>query len=586
MFSIPRLIGLSGLILAASANADTVFRVGTGPQCTHATIQAAIDAAANDGNQPSLIRISNSLSYTNQALRISDRESLELRGGFAQCADVAPSQAYTRISGAGGTQQTVIAVVGNYPALVRLVALEITGGDAEDHEYGGGVYARHGGLLSIVASEIHHNRAGYGGGIAIEGVGTELALRNDVLVHDNGASAEGGGAYCRDGMVTVVAQNSGFLFNNAVTEGGGLRLNHCSADLASNGPWNAGTLYANTAYLGAGLSASDSVVRIYSNIANAPNRISGNRASSKGGGMIIRNRSQITLWDTLLEGNSASSGAAAFVYSNVAFDPRLRLRSARTRDAETPASAVACVSGLVCNRVTGNTARGSAVEAAEGAAFLYDWSSPSSCSFPFSCFWPRGFVADADVLDAQFDRNQGASLIYYRQHYNHYAIVQSLLFGNTVSDALIKTGDDDKVWLTHNTISHNNVLGALVRAPNVEFRCDLLNQTGVLHQGSGEQTGQYLLMPSTAQWPASTTVFQGAPRFLDVSRDNFRLYGGGSRSDPLPSIGTDMADQCGVFARAADQDGQTRPIDVAGVDQFGRIDVGAFEARPNVFIPF
>lgn len=144
--------------------------------------------------------------------------------------------AATRIDGAGGTAQSVIAVVGSYRSRVRLAALEITGGDAENHEYGGGVYARHGGILAIVASSIHGNRAGYGGGVAIDGNGTVLQLGDDVLIYSNSAYSEGGGGYCRQGAVQLRAQGSGFLDNNALGEGGGLRLNQCDADLAGNGP--------------------------------------------------------------------------------------------------------------------------------------------------------------------------------------------------------------------------------------------------------------------------------------------------------------------------------------------------------------
>lgn len=560
--------------------ANTEFRVGSGPSCTHSTIQSALDAAANDGNLPSLVIVTRSLSYTNQALRIADRESLELRGGYERCTDSAPTASYTRIDGSGGSLQSVIAVVGNYPALVRLAGLEIVGGDAESHEYGGGVYARHGGLLAIVASSIHDNHAGFGGGVAVAGSGTTLALRDNVLIYANGAVREGGGAYCHDGVVSLYAQGSGFFNNNALDEGGGLRLNNCDAELAGNGPFNAGVLYGNTSYIGAGLSASNADVRVYSRYAGAPNRIGYNRASSAGGGFALRDASSITLWDTIIEGNSASIGAAGWAYSSTASDPKIRMRSARNRDSLTPVTAVACASGSNCNRVSGNTARGTANAPGEGAAFYYDWSSPSSCNFPFACFWPEGFVADADIQDAQIDRNRGNSLIYYRQHYDHYAIAQSLIFANTVSDALIKTGDDDKLWLSQSTLTGNSVGAAVARSPHLDLRCAIVNQTGVIHTGGGTRTIQYVLVPSTTQLPANTSVFQGVPRFRAPASDDFRLFPGIVRADPVPSIGIDIAASCGVFERGQDLDGLSRPVDLgAAPNQFGSVDLGPYEAR-------
>jgi hypothetical protein len=567
--------------LMSDAVAANVLRVGTGPGCTHATIQSALNAAANDGHDPTSIMITRSLSYTDQALRINDREAIELIGGFERCADTAPGSGYTRIDGTGGAQQTVIAVVGSYPSSVALSGLEITGGDAEDHEYGGGVYARHGGLLSVANSAIHGNRAGRGGGIAVEGQGTTLALRDNVLIYDNGALYEGGGAYCRDGDVFVFAVNSGLFNNNAVNEGGGLRLNNCNAELATNGPYNVGILYGNTAYDGAGLSALNSAVKVYSLRSNAPNRIGYNRASSRGGGILLRDASSITLWDTVIEGNSASAGAAGWAYSSVTADPKFRLRSARNRDAETPIGAVACASGVNCNRVTGNVARVSGNGLGEGAAFYYDWSVPSSCQFPFYCFWPEGFVANADIQDAQIDRNSGHSLIYFRQHNDHYGIAQSLIFGNTLRDAMIKTGDDDKVWIAQTTITGNTVVGALVRAPHLDLRCVVANQSGQIHQGSGETAAQFVLMPDTAQLPANTTVFQGVPRFVSASNDNFRLYPGQWRVDPSPSPGIDIASGCGVFQRGNDLDGLSRPVDGMAANQFGTFDLGPYEARAS-----
>jgi hypothetical protein len=566
--------------LSTAARADNEFSVGTGPGCTHATIQSALDAAANDGLVPSLIKITRSLSYTQQALRINDREYVELRGGYARCTDTLPDANRTRIDGSGGAKQTVIAVVGNFPSTVRLAGLEIVGGDAEDHEYGGAVYARHGGLLVIAASSIHNNRAGYGGGIAIEGRGTELALRDDVLVYSNSAMYEGGGAWCRDGSIYANARGTGFFNNNALNEGGGLRLRHCDAELASNGPLNAGILYGNTSYNGAGLSATDSVIKVYSVLSNAPNRIAYNRASSNGGGFALRNGSSITLWDTLIEGNTASTGGAGWAYSDTNRDPRIRLRSARNRDAETPITAVACASGVNCNRVTGNLTRVTGSSPGDGAAFYFDWSSPTGCNFPFSCSWPETFVADADIQDAQIDRNSGDSLIYYRQHYDHYRIAQSLFFGNSVSDALIKTGDDDKVWIAQTTITGNNIGSAVVRAPQLDLRCAIVNQAGVIRQGSGALNAQFVLVPSTSQLPSNTSVFQGAPRFVSTANDNYRLFPGQGRLDPVPSPGIDIANGCGVFQRGNDLDGLIRPADIsAAPNQFGTLDLGPYEAR-------
>ena len=177
-----------------------------------------------------LIKITRTLSYTS-------RHCASTIASTWNCAAVTPAArhlpdaGYTRIDGSGGIQQSVIAVVGNYPSTVRLAGLEIVGGDAEDHEYGGAVYARHGGLLAIAASSIHNNRAGYGGGIAIEGRGTELALRDDGCVQQFG-HVRRRRRLCRDGSIYANARGTGFFNNNALNEG----ADYASAIVMPNWP--------------------------------------------------------------------------------------------------------------------------------------------------------------------------------------------------------------------------------------------------------------------------------------------------------------------------------------------------------------
>ena len=84
-------IALVALLLGTwTPNAATDFRVGTGSGCTHATIQAAIDAAAATP-ETDFIRVTRSLDYSDQALEIED-QSLVLEGGYA----TAPPTAQTR----------------------------------------------------------------------------------------------------------------------------------------------------------------------------------------------------------------------------------------------------------------------------------------------------------------------------------------------------------------------------------------------------------------------------------------------------------------------------------------------------------
>lgn len=572
------ILALTACALNSVALADNEFRVGTGAGCTHSTIQAALEAAANDGNTISRVIITRSLSYTNQALRINDRESLTLEGGFNRCSDSSPSAPYTTINGAGGAKQSIISVLGDYPSTVRLSRLELIGGDAEDHEFGGAVYARHGGVLSIVASSIHGNRAGFGGGIAVENQ-TTLLLGEASLVYENGAASEGGGAYCRgQGDVYVIGPNVGLFNNNALHAGGGLRLYGCNAELASNGPLNAGVVFGNSAYNGGGVSLHGGTLKAYTRDANNPTRIGYNHASSDGGAFNLYSGSEVKLWDVIVEGNSAGRGAAAYIYNAADNSAGIRMQSARKRDDNTPIAAVACASSTICNRVTGNRTLDS--NTGEGAAFYFDYYTPWNCQLG-TCFIPNGRGPAASIQNAQFDRNSGRSLIYYRAYHDHYAIAQSVFFLNSASDALIKTGGDDKLWVTQSTFSHNTISGPVLRSAALDLRCSIINQAGTVHQG-GAPIGEFILLPDSNQLPASTTIFQGVPRFVDSANDNYRLYPGNRLE--RGSLGVDLSNgACGVYQLDADLDGRARPLDLSTTpNQFGATDLGPFEAALSV----
>src|SRR5690349_11167855 len=102
-------IALTGLLWATVAPAAvyTVGPTGTAGNCTHNTIQPALNAAAiNPG--PDEIRITNNQIWAAQALTINNHP-VSLTGGFANCLPLAPT-GQTRLSGAGGTAAPVIAV--------------------------------------------------------------------------------------------------------------------------------------------------------------------------------------------------------------------------------------------------------------------------------------------------------------------------------------------------------------------------------------------------------------------------------------------------------------------------------------------
>jgi hypothetical protein len=131
MFALPIVAGLVSGAPAAAA----IYSVGSGPGCTHASIQAAVGAASVTAADDE-IRLSATLAYAQQALLVDEVQgTLTIAGGFASCSDAAPvAGARTPISGNGNLPVLRI----NATRTVSLQSLDISGGGTS--ERGGGIY--------------------------------------------------------------------------------------------------------------------------------------------------------------------------------------------------------------------------------------------------------------------------------------------------------------------------------------------------------------------------------------------------------------------------------------------------------------
>jgi hypothetical protein len=577
------ILAASAMLMANPSFATTIFRVGTGVGCTHASIQDALTAAVNDGNQESEIRITRSLTYTNQALRVTNDRALKLLGGYARCIDEAPTAPHTSISGSGGAKQSVLSFHGW--GEITIDRLDISGGDAEDHEKGGAIYYGTTGFLRVFNSVIHHNRAGLGGGIAIEHPDAVLRIGENVLIHDNYANDRGGGVYCKDAEMLMIASGSGFFYNRALQEGGGMRLQNCDAQIASDGPLGAGVLYNNSAYQGGGMSNTGSDVSIYTWDANRPTRISFNHATSKGGAMMIRDAGIVRLFDTIVEGNSAGDGGVAYLHSDTSHSPHITASSMKDPSTalNAPFLAVPCASHLRCNRFFNNSARANGSTVGEGAIVYSTYETPFLDNI-FVPFIPNGRGTMPDFRMAMVDHNTGNSLFRINQYHDHWAIAQSQITENNVRESLIKANSSDTIHVTQNTISHNTVASSLIKARGLDLRCSIVNQSNRIHEGSS-LFAQFVLVPNSALLPPSTTTLQAVPKFINAAQNDYRLLATDNRSGSEFSPGIDFsASDCGQDGTATDRNGVLRPIDLRLSNQFGSFDLGAYEAFLREFI--
>jgi hypothetical protein len=203
------LASLCAVLLLASmlpARAAT-FTVGGDFQCTHSTIQAALDAA---GQSPGLdtIRIANNQSYTAQALvrgigTGAGGTGLEIIGGFSDCSDTSAS-GNTVISGQGGAEASVLTVNSGETVLRNLSFIR---GDASMVDgRGGGIRfsgTRAGDRLELFDVIVSQNRAAFGGGLQVAGGTVVIGAGTQFVL--NTAQFSGGGVHIRGSSATNVA---------------------------------------------------------------------------------------------------------------------------------------------------------------------------------------------------------------------------------------------------------------------------------------------------------------------------------------------------------------------------------------------
>lgn len=252
---------LGMLILATTAGAAT-FTVGTSGGCTHAGLQAALDAAAANGPGHDEIRLSadqvGSFLVWNQSVSVS--------GGYANCAASTPTS-NTLLSGGGSRVLDISGGTGSF-RFVDLAHLVITGGSAA---YGGGISIGGAAYVTLEDTAVYGNVATEsGGGIYIQGHdGAVLSLDQGSSVMSNsapnGARGNGGGIACFEDVAAsaVVALLDAFIYDNdAGVDGGGLYLSGCDLTSYSGGALRG--IVGNRARRGGGVAArGGALVRFY-----------------------------------------------------------------------------------------------------------------------------------------------------------------------------------------------------------------------------------------------------------------------------------------------------------------------------------
>jgi hypothetical protein len=280
--------GLHGTLLAVTLAASSplafafnVYKVGGDSACAYGAIQDAIDAAASNPGED-YVWIANDQSYSDQHVVITDQDVI-VEGGFTDCTQDEPT-GQTLVNGTSG--HSVFEIEGS--SNVELGYLEIAGASMDDSHMGGGIYFGGAGSLSLVATWVHGNQTGSGGGIAMNPSGTATLYLNASTVSANTATVEGGGIWL-GGFTTMYSDSGSYITTNAAPNGagGGIKLAAPASAYVSSSVNN------NSAQWGGGIAAYASDqgnvdVNLYSTDANNRVAIYGNTATQGGGGVYIQ----------------------------------------------------------------------------------------------------------------------------------------------------------------------------------------------------------------------------------------------------------------------------------------------------------
>lgn len=248
-----------------SKGAPTIASVGNGMECTHSTIQAAIDSGADE------VRVVFDHVYEENLTIVADGD-LIVRGDFSTCINanngsVDFAHQRSEINGITGTVINIVAPAlksnkGTTAPKITLYHLEIYGGTASLISAGGGIHMESDveADVNIWNNSIHNNISFTGGGVGILGAGV-ISLSSNTTIFNNSAQY-GGGVYCSNSATDIVSFDISVTSNTAFKsvgiengKGGGIfASNGCVVSL-HNRPGGAGVSLNQAEGQGGGIYA-------------------------------------------------------------------------------------------------------------------------------------------------------------------------------------------------------------------------------------------------------------------------------------------------------------------------------------------
>lgn len=579
------LAAIASLAAVGCVEAAT-FKVGVGNGCTHATAQAALDAAAASSGGD-LIQLSRSVAYTQQQLSINTGTavSLSILGGYATCDQAQQDGIRTVLTGTGSATGPVLRVVAGDSLYISQV--ELSGGGA------GGLHAED---INVTLRDvlIRNNSASCGGGVRVSNAESSsaprtLTLQENVSILGNSARFGGGGVCAIGVSVSMTGANSIIASNEATGRldpgngqlvdgyGGGVYLsgrgfgvfrNPANMLVGSTGQGTFGAIWNNTARYGGGVAIQaaaygDAQLSLVTGDVAIPAAIRSNFASVYGGAAYVepywdadpdrRGRAVLRIRNGILDDNGSPVGAAVYLANS---------GGANGRGGELDMDWIPgapCAPATRCNRISNNDA---VDDGGVPSAISVIQANPRA-SVRIGHAWLTG-NRYGSLLQVTGNQYQGGSA----------AVTDSLVVGNQTPGVLFRTElPDARLYLGGLTVAGNAVgFGSVILNDGpASLYGSVVSQPGIsVFGGTGSRTVSYVVANETASLGGSATVLGGDARFIDPAAGDYRLGASSPAVDFAPGSSGD-----------ADLAGTSRGIDLSVVqDRFGTTDLGAFE-RPS-----
>lgn len=547
---LPAMLALAALGTNAHA---AIYTVGSGSDCTHATIQAAI-TTTNSHPGADTIRLTRSMAYEPAAVTLTTSEDLDIVGGFATCAQTSSDSVYTVVSGQGSGSSAVFAITANGSAIVKLRQLDIKNGSSY------GVHFSGNGILQTIDTTIERN--GFGGIHATTtGNSAELVIDSGTLIASNGTSQcflgqipHGGGISLEGPIEMTMTAPQSMLTLNSACLGGGLYVGSGAyAYVGSAGYSGLPPIYLNSSEEDGGGAYVQGTLKLFAADPTQPGRVNNNEAARNGGGIYVTgSNSRLCGWDFAVDDNTAQ-GLGGAIHGDSGSTIVLN-RDDNALCTPHP-EAKRCAMGTTCNSISGNVAQGDG-GIVELNAGLLD-SKRVRMRGNQAAFAIHGLDSDVRLNACLIADNTLSKRVldtYGSATANSLFVDSCTLAHNTVGEVVIYATRES--WLTNNIIDQpSNLVADLSTAPGMSYAANLL-------------------VTSTGGLPTANSIVLGDPKFVDAAHGDYHL------SLASPAIDFTAAD---TFFSDSDLDGDPRNVDLPDVpNRYGPRDLGAYEWNPLI----